>query len=404
MQEQGELNAGPGWYHLPKDPPDTVRYWNGLGWSPPHQVGGDDRIFDAGVVAPWSHRIAARAIDLVLANAIGLTVSLFTRYRVDARSTDWTIDFAYQSVAAVLAVFVWETFWLAMDAATPGKQVMKLWVINERQPQRSLGWRALARNLHRALYVVPLLLVSEPARSWSIAAGVAFAIGALSVCLAVFDSPLRRTPADLLAGTSVRRAPESSLRFRGWVLQASAILLPALIGGAVWIHQTNHEVPERVAIEWLELANGPQAVADELRTELCGVRSGAFEVVKAVPLRTARVISTELMFADEVDPETGEPIAADGDVGEETEGRLIEVLLGPSSEESRERRANRAVVIGEATFLVDRAEEAQAFEVVLVTSYDEERLEPVWKVCGFTLAPDLSGFLPPVDVQAEAGS
>lgn len=388
MEGTQELNAGPGWYHFPGDASDTVRYWNGLGWSPPHQVGANREPWRIGEPAPLVHRVVARIIDLGLANLIGLTVSLFVRYRIDIRDTDWTANFAYQSVAAIVAVFVWETFWHAIDGATPGKQVMKLWVVRDRDPERPLGAWAVLRNLHRVLYVVPLLLVAEPAASWAVAAGVAFAFGALSLGLAVFDTDRHRTPADWFAGTSVRRAPQSSLRFSGWVGRALAIIVPALIIGGVWIHRTNHQEPERVTLAWLDAADGPAQDADALRTDLCGVRTGAFELLEDVPVRESSVVSTVLSHA------VTEEAAWEPTIGED----------GPIDwlQFSRERRTYQAVVVGEVTLLVDRTLEMRAFEAILVTEYDEDVLEPRWLVCGLTLAPDVSDFLGTVEAVSDS--
>lgn len=208
--------TSPGWYQAPMDPGGVRRWWDGVSWTA--RVQSFEAPTPPRAAAPIPLRVAARAIDFVLAMALASAAHRVWAPRVLEEGnyhTDGLLrvdeifptDLGAASLLAVVAVFVlWELYWLLSEGATPGKQLLGLYVSDPDSLRGTVELiPAVKRNLHRTLGVIPY--------GWVLIGLTSVA----SLTLMVNDRVGRQSLMDRLAGTTVHRLPPGSPRLTPWL-------------------------------------------------------------------------------------------------------------------------------------------------------------------------------------------
>lgn len=206
----------PGWYQAPMDPVGTQRWFDGYNWTTQVQAAPAEPAPRPLAAIPL--RALARAIDFVLAMLLASAAHRLWTPRVlddDAVSNDGLLrvdeifptEFTPTVLLATVVVFVlWELYWLLSEGATPGKQLVGLYVSDPNSLRGTVEFvPAVKRNLHRAIAIVPF--------GW-----VAVAISSVVSLVLMFDDRShRRSLMDRFAGTTVHRLPPGSPRFTPWL-------------------------------------------------------------------------------------------------------------------------------------------------------------------------------------------
>ncbi len=118
------------------------------------------------------------------------------------------------TIFATSIAAVFEFFWLITEGATPGKQLVGLYVAELDGDREALApVPALRRNIHRIVYLVPWL-------------GQIVAIVLVAVSLAsMARHDDQRSIMDLAAATRVRKLPAGSPRWSPWVAVVAMIVV-----------------------------------------------------------------------------------------------------------------------------------------------------------------------------------
>ncbi len=127
-------------------------------------------------------------------------------------------------MVTVVASLIWELYWLLSEGASPGKQLLGLYVLD---PTSELGRvepvTALKRVAHRPIEIIPF---------GAILLGV---LSAVSLFFMFQDRDQHQSVMDRLAGTTVHRLPPGSPRFtpwfRVWFILILAIFAAAFVTG-----------------------------------------------------------------------------------------------------------------------------------------------------------------------------
>ena len=181
-------------------------------------------------------RAVARIIDFVLAMLLASAAHRIWaprlleagEYRTDGLLRGDEIlptELGATSLLAVVAVFVlWELYWLLSEGATPGKQLLGLYVSDPDSLRGTVELvPAIKRNLHRGLAVIPF--------GWIMVAATSMA----SLVLMVNDPIGRQSLMDRVAGTTVHRLPPGSPRLTPW-LQVWLVLFIGLRVAAAYLN------------------------------------------------------------------------------------------------------------------------------------------------------------------------
>ncbi len=213
-----------GWYQSPMDPVGTRRWWDGFRWT--DQVQSPEAAPPPPPrprpLASIPHRVAARIADGAI---FGIALTMLHQTWIPVVYDEATLDtyrnetgsLAFPSallegdnagtvllVSVVLAV-LWELYWLLSEGASPGKQLMGLYVLD---PTSELGRvepvTALKRVTHRPVEIIPFGAV------------ILGALSAVSLFFMFQDRDRRQSVMDRFAGTTVHRLPPGSPRFTPW--------------------------------------------------------------------------------------------------------------------------------------------------------------------------------------------
>ncbi len=223
--------SAPGWYPAPSDPVGTVRWWDGTRWTQ-HLAASTSA--PASQKAPVRHevagvglRIAARIADSAIAVAVVTSINkLVAVPGIPGDLGDLRFDdlsdgdiFLAATIFTSLAFFVWEFLWLITEGATPGKQLLGLYVRDLDGARETVSpVPAIKRNAQRLIYAVPWLGITAM-----------IGVSAVSIVLMQRKAETRPSVMDLFAKTSVRRLPAGSPRFTPW-LQVTIGLIVATRG------------------------------------------------------------------------------------------------------------------------------------------------------------------------------
>ena len=235
-----------GWYQSPMDPAGTRRWWDGARWT--DQVQAPQTAPPTPPrprpIASIPHRIAARLADgaifgivLTFLHQTWIPV-VYDEVTLDAYSTE-SGSLAFPSVlldgdiagtvllVSVVLGLLWELYWLLSEGASPGKQLLGLYVLD---PTSELGRvepvTALKRVAHRPIEIIPF------------GALILSALSAVSLFFMFQDRDQHQSVMDRFAGTTVHRLPPGSPRFTPWfriwfsliVLILAAAFVTAFIG------------------------------------------------------------------------------------------------------------------------------------------------------------------------------
>lgn len=213
-----------GWYQSPMDPTGTRRWWDGVRWT--------DQIQPTAATPPAPptprplasipHRIAARIADGAI---FGLMLTFLHQTWIPVAYDEATLDsystesgsLAFPSVlldsdiagtvllVSVVLAALWELYWLLSEGASPGKQLLGLYVLD---PTSELGRvepvTALKRVAHRPVEIIPFGAV------------ILGALSAVSLFFMFQDRDRHQSVMDRFAGTTVHRLPPGSPRFTPW--------------------------------------------------------------------------------------------------------------------------------------------------------------------------------------------
>ena len=232
-----------GWYQSPMDPTGTRRWWDGVRWtdqlqSPEAAPPTPPR---PRPIASIPHRILARIADAFI---FGIAIRFFHQTWIPVAYDETTLDayttetgsLAFPSLlldsdiagtvllVTVVASLIWELYWLLSEGASPGKQLLGLYVLD---PTSELGRvepvTALKRVAHRPIEIIPF---------GAILLGV---LSAVSLFFMFQDRDQHQSVMDRLAGTTVHRLPPGSPRFtpwfRVWFILILAIFAAAFVTG-----------------------------------------------------------------------------------------------------------------------------------------------------------------------------
>lgn len=225
--------TAPGWYPAPNDPSGTRRWWDGRGWTAQTQTIAPPAP-PLRPVASLIERVIARAIDFVLIMILASAAHRVWAPRIlEADDFDTEGLFRLSEIlpnnaaptvllATVIIAVVWELYWLLAEGATPGKQLLGLYVSDPSSVRGTVELMpGLKRNLHRWVAVIPFGWLAVAATS----------VGSLVL---MFDDRVgRQSLMDRFANTTVHRLPSGSPRFTPW-LRVWLTLVIALRGLA-WI-------------------------------------------------------------------------------------------------------------------------------------------------------------------------
>ncbi|MEM7091930.1 MAG: RDD family protein [Actinomycetota bacterium] len=227
--------TAPGWYPAPMDPAGTRRWWDGVQWtSQLQQPSLPPTPPTPRPLAPIPMRIAARAIDFVIVMILASAINRAWMPRVlgaDAYDTTGLLRLdeilpeeagATQLLALVVIAILWELYWLLSEGATPGKQLLGLYVSDPGSERGTVELLpASKRNIHRAVGVIPF--------GWLLI--LASSVGSLVL---MFNDRLdRQSLMDRFAGTTVHRLPAGSPRLTPWFQVWLVLLAVAHLVG--WI-------------------------------------------------------------------------------------------------------------------------------------------------------------------------
>lgn len=120
------------------------------------------------------------------------------------------------ALMTVVVIMLWEILWLLAEGATPGKQLLGLYVLDPASYRGTVEPEsAVRRNVHRLLLILPFGWIA-----------VALSSGA-SLLLMQDDASQRSSLMDRLAQTTVHRLPPRSPRWTPWL----GVFVVTLIGG-----------------------------------------------------------------------------------------------------------------------------------------------------------------------------
>lgn len=232
--------TAPGWFQAPNDPPTLHRWWDGRRWTPHTQPAPAPRPKTPPAprkVAAIPYRVAARVFDLMLFLALAwLANRLWVPRVLDSEMPNLStfVDAALFPVgdgfelqttvlaATALMGLMWELFWLLSEGATPGKQLLGLFV---HDPASRLGRvepiAAIKRNIHRVVNLIPF---------GSVIVGL---LSLASLVLMAQDRERRQSVMDRFADTTVYRLPPGSPRFTPWLRVAIGLAVAFVAAG--WI-------------------------------------------------------------------------------------------------------------------------------------------------------------------------
>lgn len=191
----------PGWYYAQGDPPGTQRYWDGTRWQGgPQAVPGAERLGSAATggrdLALW-RRLIARWLDffILLIPSIGISFALVGgAVGVTALAGGGEeVSFAAQVFVSLLAGAIsiaYEYFFLLKRAATPGKMIMGIEVVNDDGSALSES-DAGKRVIIRGLTVIPII------------GGLIWLVATFVTAILVLVDDRNQGLADKLAGTIV---------------------------------------------------------------------------------------------------------------------------------------------------------------------------------------------------------
>ena len=206
------------------DPVGTRRWWDGSRWTDQLQapVSAAPTPPRHRPIASIPHRIVARIADgAIFGIALGFLHQtwipvVYDEATLDSYRTE-TGSLAFPSVlldgdiagtvllVSVVLAMLWELYWLLSEGASPGKQLLGLYVLD---PTSELGRvepvTALKRVLHRPVEIIPFGVV------------ILGALSAVSLFFMFQDRDQHRSVMDRFAGTTVHRLPPGSPRFTPW--------------------------------------------------------------------------------------------------------------------------------------------------------------------------------------------
>ena len=213
-----------GWYQSPMDPTGTRRWWDGAQWTNQVQspVQAPPTPPRPRQLASIPHRIAARVADSIIFG-IALTFLhqawipvVYDEATLAEYTTEWgsltfpsvLLEGDIAGTALLVSVVVgvlWELYWLLSEGASPGKQLLGLYVLD---PTSELGRvepvTALKRVVHRPVEIIPFGAI------------ILGALSAVSLFFMFQDRDQHQSVMDRVAGTTVRRLPPGSPRFTPW--------------------------------------------------------------------------------------------------------------------------------------------------------------------------------------------
>lgn len=225
--------------------------------------------------APLVRRVAAHVIDMVIASAVYLMVLLLSEGVSVGHLDFWrqlpgwsTARLPWAIGGGIIAWFGWDWFWTIRQGATPGKALARLRVVESSKSfstRNPTGTVAALRSASRLFYGIPVV------------GTVIWLLGGLvSAGFINQDDPNRRSPLDMLAGTSVisdtrKRAPQR--RIAALLLATSVFLL----GGLTAVHHLAHRPPLDEANRVLTaISEGRLADATSSFSETCTVDRASF--------------------------------------------------------------------------------------------------------------------------------
>lgn len=225
--------TAPGWYQAPNDPNGTRRWWDGRGWTQRTQPVAPPapRLRP---VASLIERVIARTIDFVLIMILASAAHRVWAPRVlEADEYDTSGVFRLNEIlpnnaaatvmlATVAIAVLWELYWLLAEGATPGKQLLGLYISDPSSARGTVELLpAIKRNLHRAIAIIPF--------GW-----LAVAATSVASLVLMFDDRIgRQSLMDRFANTTVHRLPPGSPRFTPWLRVWLTIVVA--LRGLAWL-------------------------------------------------------------------------------------------------------------------------------------------------------------------------
>jgi uncharacterized RDD family membrane protein YckC len=188
------MNEPSGWYHAKGDPPGTTRFWDGSDWKgEPHDAPSEETTGSSLAVVSPAVRAAGRIIDWVLLSIVIAPV-LAAGESVDG---SLLLGLTYRWLAILgVALFLWDTLWIWLLGATPGKFILGFRVLTAGGHESPPGLEAGAtRAAHRLVFLIPV--VGEILWLW---------IGAISVGM-ILTGKTKQSVMDRAARTIVAAPP-----------------------------------------------------------------------------------------------------------------------------------------------------------------------------------------------------
>lgn len=183
-----------GWYFAEGDPEGTTRYWDGAQWQgEPHEApvmkisGSNLALVSPGV------RLSGRVVDWLLLMLV-IAPLLAAGQNENGSSL---LGLTYPWLASLgLFLFIWDTLWIGLLGATPGKLILGYRVLTQSGHESPPGLTVGAmRAAHRLVFLLPV--VGEILWLW---------IGAVSVGM-IFSGERKQGVMDKVARTIVAATP-----------------------------------------------------------------------------------------------------------------------------------------------------------------------------------------------------
>ena len=147
------MNEPAGWYYAEGDEAGSTRYWDGSQWqSEAQEAPATESVSELALVAPGV-RLLGRLIDWLLLSIVILPVLM-------AAQTDGAgliLGVTYKWLAGIgVALFIWDTLWIGLVGATPGKLILGYRVSAVEGGESPTGLQVAAlRAANRLVLLIP---------------------------------------------------------------------------------------------------------------------------------------------------------------------------------------------------------------------------------------------------------
>jgi len=149
------MNEPAGWYYAQGDEPGSTRYWDGSQWhGEPQDALVPKKTSSQAMVAP-PLRLAGRAIDWLVLSIVLIPALLAAR--TDGEGL--VLGLSYKGLAVLgVALFLWDTLWVGLIGATPGKLILGYRISSEEGNESPPGLEVAAlRAANRLVFLVPVV-------------------------------------------------------------------------------------------------------------------------------------------------------------------------------------------------------------------------------------------------------